>query len=174
MLRLITGPNDSGKSVFAEELFSRAPGPKRYLATLPDLAQHAERIQRHQLRRPDDWVVHELSGFLQDDVACFRACVRERAAVLLDGFSIYLRRLVLFESAERAATLAGRAGRLIVYLGSVCPEVIVVDCPAGEDEAGRDVFLRTVSGIAEAAGELTRFDERGLREVISRSKNGER
>ncbi len=51
-LIVIAGPNDSGKSRWAEELLARYHGPKRYIATmLPRTEDNFARIAKHRAQR---------------------------------------------------------------------------------------------------------------------------
>lgn len=52
MIVLIGGPNQSGKSVMAENILCRQPGNKIYVATMiPRNAENRSRIRKHRLRR---------------------------------------------------------------------------------------------------------------------------
>lgn len=52
MLSLIIGGATSGKSAFAEELVTRLPGPRVYLATMEPGGEEAQtRIRRHRAQR---------------------------------------------------------------------------------------------------------------------------
>ena len=52
MLILISGPNDSGKSRFAEGLISRAAGDRFYIAAMiPKTEDNRRRIEKHILQR---------------------------------------------------------------------------------------------------------------------------
>ena len=51
-LILVSGSNDSGKSLFAEELISRCDGPRYYIATMkPQTAENHQRIEKHRRQR---------------------------------------------------------------------------------------------------------------------------
>lgn len=52
MLVLISGPNSSGKSLFAEGLISRAGGERFYIATMvPQTEDNRRRIEKHRAQR---------------------------------------------------------------------------------------------------------------------------
>jgi hypothetical protein len=90
MLIAVFGENKSGKSAFAEGQLERAEGRKHYLATLPRFWFHRERILRHQLRRPADWKVLELTGVTEYDEKMVEEAEIEEEAGILDGLSIFL------------------------------------------------------------------------------------
>jgi adenosyl cobinamide kinase/adenosyl cobinamide phosphate guanylyltransferase len=155
MLRLITGPNDCGKSAYAEALFARTDAPHWYFATLPNLAIHRLRILRHRARRPDRWHVVELCANFNADEPLFAAARNARASVLLDGLSVYLHDLLNSSPSVDAAS-SRRFLDSLTSLVAVSPSVLVVDCP--------DVLLTatgrsTRSALYDAATEIIRFQK---------------
>lgn len=51
-LILISGPNDSGKSRFAEQLAAQTTGPRYYIATMePAVPENYARIEKHRRQR---------------------------------------------------------------------------------------------------------------------------
>jgi adenosylcobinamide kinase/adenosylcobinamide-phosphate guanylyltransferase len=84
---LVLGGSRSGKSAFAEALLADAPVVE-YVATAapdPDDAEWADRIRRHQDRRPGSWTTVQTG-----DVAA--ALGREGPAVLVDSITTWLAR----------------------------------------------------------------------------------
>lgn len=62
-LELITGPARCGKSRWAEHRAARSGQRVRYLATgplLPDDPDWQDRLRRHRLRRPADWLCEDV------------------------------------------------------------------------------------------------------------------
>ncbi|MDJ0735864.1 MAG: bifunctional adenosylcobinamide kinase/adenosylcobinamide-phosphate guanylyltransferase [Nostocaceae cyanobacterium] len=69
---LVTGPARSGKSEWAETLAMRSPKAVVYLATAtrdPNDREWQQRIQKHQERRPQDWITLEVSQELSATIA---------------------------------------------------------------------------------------------------------
>ncbi len=69
---LITGSNRSGKSIWAEHLADRGM-PIIYISTmLPEYIKDdkllTERVNKHKLRRPKNWILVESLGLLADDL----------------------------------------------------------------------------------------------------------
>lgn len=86
---LVLGGARSGKSGFAEQLFSDEP-QVLYAATAPryeDDPEWAERVNRHQERRPDSWLTQELGSRPQDLAELLRANPRP---VLIDSLTLWL------------------------------------------------------------------------------------
>lgn len=53
-MKLILGPNDSGKSLYAEKLAEECGEPRIYLATMvPQTSENYERIEKHRMQRRD-------------------------------------------------------------------------------------------------------------------------
>lgn len=67
MILLVLGGSRSGKSVVAEELMGRLPGPHSYISTAvfdADDQDMARRVERHRTRRPSAWVTVEAGANL--------------------------------------------------------------------------------------------------------------
>ncbi|MBK1990270.1 bifunctional adenosylcobinamide kinase/adenosylcobinamide-phosphate guanylyltransferase [Sphaerospermopsis aphanizomenoides BCCUSP55] len=86
---LITGPSRSGKSEWAEHLAMESGKPVIYIATAtdnPDDPEWQQRIQKHQERRPQDWVtLHapvELSDILRH--------ARPHTCILIDSLGTWV------------------------------------------------------------------------------------
>ena len=91
-LILVSGSNDSGKSLFAEELISRCDGPRYYIATMkPQTAENHQRIEKHRRQRKH---LHCETLELPFEVA--NAPLKENSVVLLEDVSNLLAN-VLFE-----------------------------------------------------------------------------
>lgn len=94
-LTLITGGARSGKSAFAESLANADGGPVLYVATMEEIAEDkeaVERIKRHRDRRPQSWKTIELP------LAVHRAVqdIPESTAVcLVDCLSLYVSNMLL-------------------------------------------------------------------------------
>ncbi len=91
---LVIGGARSGKSRKAEELAGEC-GPVVYLATAcpdPADAEMAERIARHQGRRPADWTTREHPRDLDQALA---ALVEREGSVLIDCATLWITNLML-------------------------------------------------------------------------------
>ncbi|MFN8554310.1 MAG: bifunctional adenosylcobinamide kinase/adenosylcobinamide-phosphate guanylyltransferase [Candidatus Obscuribacterales bacterium] len=94
-LTLITGGARSGKSAFAESLANADGGPVLYVATMEEIAEDTEaveRIKRHRARRPQSWKTIEVP------LAVHRAVseIPEITSVcLVDCLSLYVSNMLL-------------------------------------------------------------------------------
>jgi adenosylcobinamide kinase / adenosylcobinamide-phosphate guanylyltransferase len=139
---LVLGGARSGKSRYAESLLDAdshvtyvAPGP------VPDGSDPdwAERISRHQARRPALWTTQEtadLAGVLE----------AARQPVLIDCLATWMTRLIddinAWQDYERAESHVQReTERLLTVLGSATADVILVS-----NEVGSSVVPATASG----------------------------
>jgi Adenosyl cobinamide kinase/adenosyl cobinamide phosphate guanylyltransferase len=139
---LVLGGARSGKSRYAESLMRShpevtyvAPGP------VPDGSdpEWAERILRHQARRPAQWTTLETT----DLAAVVRAADRP---VLIDCLSTWLTQLIddidAWQDRERATSrLEEETARLLDALGSAKVEIVLVS-----NEVGSSVVPGTASG----------------------------
>ncbi|HEY5247820.1 MAG TPA: bifunctional adenosylcobinamide kinase/adenosylcobinamide-phosphate guanylyltransferase [Dermatophilaceae bacterium] len=139
---LVLGGARSGKSRYAESLLRShpeviyvAPGP------LPDSSdpEWAERISRHQARRPPHWTTVETT----DLVTVIEAAERP---VLIDCLSTWLTRLVddidAWQDPGRASShLERETTRLLEALSSATAEIVLVS-----NEVGLSVVPGTESG----------------------------
>jgi adenosylcobinamide kinase / adenosylcobinamide-phosphate guanylyltransferase len=100
---LITGGVRSGKSRFAENLATEMAGQIVYLATAePGDAEMAERIARHQQRRPKDWLTIETPL----DVPMILRTYQGGYTILLDCLTLYLSNLYFkFQKISEAGEL---------------------------------------------------------------------
>jgi len=86
---LVTGPANSGKSLFAEQLAADTNRPVTYLATgpqRPDDPDWQRRLQRHRERRPSSWQCLEVG---QDLSTALRQC-SAGSIVLVDSLGTWV------------------------------------------------------------------------------------
>ena len=101
-LIVVSGPNESGKSAFAESLMSRIPGQRYYIATMvPQTEENYRRIEKHRLQRAD-------LGFTTLELAhgIDRAPVEAESAVLLEDASNLLANLFFETHGDEKTALA--------------------------------------------------------------------
>lgn len=94
-LTLITGGARSGKSKLAEELALKSGLHVIYLATMevwPNDKEGVARVDRHQKRRPNDWITLEVPI---DVSAAINSLSFNRSVVILDCLSVYVSNLLL-------------------------------------------------------------------------------
>jgi adenosylcobinamide kinase/adenosylcobinamide-phosphate guanylyltransferase len=139
---LVLGGARSGKSRYAESLLREHP-MVTYVApgAVPDGSdpEWAERISRHQARRPAGWTTMETT----DLAGVIRAADHP---VLVDCLSTWLTRLIddidAWQDRERAACHLGKETlRLLDALGSATADVVLVT-----NEVGCSVVPGTASG----------------------------
>lgn len=130
----ILGEAKSGKSELGEEIFHRLPGRKFYIGTLPKTPENAEQIRKHDERRPRDWELIEITDDLSVATRAIESCGSEGAAVLLDGFGVYVQeRARRWESEHPHLTIEAEAPfveatcRAYAALAGRCGYLIVVD-----------------------------------------------
>ena len=100
-LTLITGGARSGKSALAEHLASSAQLPVFYLATMIPIvgdSEQAERIERHQKRRPVNWQTIEAP---RDLCAQLRKLPSGPKLVIIDCLSVFVANLLLGEVVDK-------------------------------------------------------------------------
>ena len=128
-LILISGPSRGGKSGWAEHLAQTWAGPVAYLATGQAAAADpawAERVRRHQVRRPGSWQVAEVGANLVEHL-------EERAAgtaretgpprlLLIDSLGTWL----AWHLEEDAELWRRRCGQLQVALAAQQAPVLLV------------------------------------------------
>lgn len=116
-IQLILGPNNSGKSLYAEALaVQNAPSPLVYLATMmPQTEENLTKIEKHKLQRAgkgfttmeEPWNIHTLS-------------IPSNAVVLLEDASnllangIFLHKSNETECFERILSLSEQCKKLII------------------------------------------------------------
>lgn len=94
-LTLITGGARSGKSAFAESLAARYGGEVIYIATMEEISddeEAIERIRRHQMRRPPSWQTREVPF---DVHHCINEIPPGISVCLLDCLSLYVSNMLL-------------------------------------------------------------------------------
>lgn len=116
-LQLILGPNNSGKSLFAEELAMKsADSPRYYIATMiPQNEENDLRIEKHRKQRArkgfttieEPWDIHTLS-FPEDAVVL----LEDASNLLANG--IFLHGSDVDETFSRIMTLADKCRQLIL------------------------------------------------------------
>jgi len=101
-LTLITGGARSGKSELAESMAIDCPHPIYYLATMQRWEgdpECAARIEKHRLRRPQNWKTVEASSRLHETVL---AIPPGPTFVIIDCLSLYVSNLLLDGGADVA------------------------------------------------------------------------
>jgi adenosyl cobinamide kinase/adenosyl cobinamide phosphate guanylyltransferase len=144
----ILGEAKSGKSELGEEVFQRLPGRKLYIGTLPKTPENAEQIRKHDERRPRDWELIEITDDLSVATRVIESCGSEGAAVLLDGFGVYVQeRAQRWESKHPRLTIEAEAPfvditfRAYAALASRCGHLIVVDHISADPPTRADYAL---------------------------------
>ena len=169
-IHLVLGGIRSGKSAHAERLAAEIAGnaPVLYVATGVAVdAEMAERIQRHQQRRPQSWQTLEAPlnpvGALRDH----SQTTGPPAVLLLDSVDVWVSNLMLEHEgtpqAELEARIVGAARRLADYIREMDHEAVIVSSEVGHSliattSMGRGFqdLLGTVNqAMAEAADRVT-------------------
>ena len=120
-LTLVLGGVRSGKSAFAEKLAGELNGPVIYLATgQAGDGEMAERIRRHQARRPAYWITVEEPLRPAGALAEALAAVEQPAVVLLDGLDGWVANLILEQEDADLAAVEGLALGELERLVTVC------------------------------------------------------
>ena len=100
-LILVSGSNDSGKSLFAEELISRFDGCRYYIATMkPHTEENHQRIEKHRRQRE-----HLHFDTLELPYEVSSAPLEADSAVLLEDVSNLLANVVFEKQGSAAAVL---------------------------------------------------------------------
>jgi len=139
VIALVLGGTRSGKSEYAERMAARHPGGVTYVATgIATDADMADRIARHQARRPPEWATAEVGTDL----------VRRLAAI--EGLALV----------DSLGTWVAACRDLTVDVPALCtvlrertdPTILV------SEEVGLGVHAPTEAGrrFADALGELNR------------------
>lgn len=116
-IQLIIGPNNSGKSLFAEDLaVQNTDSPLIYLATMvPQNEENDRRIEKHKRQRDgkgfttieEPWNIHEI------EIPADSVVLLEDASNLLSN-GIFIYRSNADESFRRILALANRCKKLII------------------------------------------------------------
>lgn len=99
-LTLITGGVRSGKSLFAEKLAKESRKNICYIATMPVLpedAEQQERIQKHRVRRPQEWQTIEAPYTLPGAIASLEG---DTELCLVDCLTVYISNIILGDTPE--------------------------------------------------------------------------
>ncbi|MBU1208986.1 MAG: bifunctional adenosylcobinamide kinase/adenosylcobinamide-phosphate guanylyltransferase [Proteobacteria bacterium] len=118
----ITGGARSGKSHFAQELASKFPGPKAYLATAQPLDKEmVERIRRHKHIRPKDWQTLEEPFRVAEAI---RKNGDRFSLILLDCLTLWISNFMMADWSEEK--ILAEADRLLkVCRGTKCSFILV-------------------------------------------------
>lgn len=127
-LILISGSNDSGKSLFAEKLAARTPGERYYIATMkPVTEENHRRIKKHRDQRSSlGFTTLELPYSLDS-----AAQIKENSVVLLEDVSNLLAN-VIFEKGGCAEDVFNE----ICKLQNRCTLLIAVTISGLSGESG--------------------------------------
>ncbi|MEO1562296.1 MAG: bifunctional adenosylcobinamide kinase/adenosylcobinamide-phosphate guanylyltransferase [Pseudomonadota bacterium] len=119
-MTLVLGGIASGKSAYAECLFSGAPN-RQYIATAQAFdVEMEEKIRVHQMRRGSDWVTHDAQIALPKKLASLR-----NQPVLVDCVTLWLSNLLLAEQplenlfSELEAAIKSHEGHLVIVSNEV-------------------------------------------------------
>lgn len=149
MITLVLGGARSGKSAFAERLASAAPQPVTYLATavVGDDEDFAERVRRHQQRRPAGWRTLECGA----DLAAALESTTHTA--LVDSLGTWIAALPRFDAdtAGLCTALRSRQGESIVVSEEVGLGVHPSTAVGGQFRDRLGQVNQAVSGIADRA-----------------------
>ncbi len=127
-IKLVLGPNDSGKSLYAETLAVESGEKRIYLATMvPQTSENHARIEKHRIQRQDKgfvtveapWNIHEIE-------------VGEDSVVLLEDASNLLANGIFQYQADGKQAL-----EQIIRLAEKCKSLIIVSI-AGLTDQGYD------------------------------------
>lgn len=133
---LVLGGIRSGKSALAESSVTRERGPVLYVATATaGDGEMAERIARHQQRRPDDW------GLEEEPLALAAVLDRHRAdapTLLIDCMSLWLGNLL----GAGQETLARERDAFLEALARYPGSVVIVSNEVGLGIIGMDAMTR--------------------------------
>lgn len=134
--KLILGGIRSGKSALAEAEATACQAPVVYVATAtPGDEEMAERIARHQQRRPDDWGLDEEPVALGGVLARYR---EEAPCLLIDCMSLWLGNLLGAEEGALAREREAFLAQVERYPGPL----VIVSNEAGMGVIGMDKLTR--------------------------------
>ncbi|MBM3943220.1 MAG: bifunctional adenosylcobinamide kinase/adenosylcobinamide-phosphate guanylyltransferase [SAR202 cluster bacterium] len=133
---LVLGGVRSGKSSFAEELALHTGQPAIYLATgVVSDAEMAERIRRHQARRPGHWRTLEEPLDLAGGLVSALTDPAAPSLALVDSLDVWVSNLLLKYESETDAFLERLAIAGLDMLFSVChaqgASLTLVSCEVG-------------------------------------------
>jgi adenosylcobinamide kinase/adenosylcobinamide-phosphate guanylyltransferase len=144
----ITGGARSGKSQYAQELASKFPGPKIYLATAQPLDEEmAERILRHKKSRPGDWQTLEEPFRVAEAI---RKNGDHSSLILLDCLTLWISNLMMADWSEEK--ILAEADRLLQACQVVKCSLVIVGNEVGmgivPDNLQARIF-RDLSGLIQ-------------------------
>ena len=102
----ILGPNNCGKSLYAEEMLNGQYIAKGYFATLPDKSQFQRKISEHAIRRDEQWNVYEAKYDMSKDMEKLKHLLEDNDVTLIDGLAVYVMSLFKFSRADTNYNLA--------------------------------------------------------------------
>lgn len=143
-IRLISGPNNSGKSLYAEQLATKSNNdPLVYLATMiPQTDDNFERIEKHKLQRAgkgfatieEPWDIHTLN-------------LPENAVVLLEDASNLLANGIFLHNSDAAECF-----ERIIALAEQCKKLIIVTISgltAGDFDTETNAYISQLNNLNE-------------------------
>lgn len=169
MLHFITGFQGSGKSLYAERIAETFGERVTYVGTLPCQSAYEETLEEHRARRPPHWNLLELIGDGETDLDALRKAVAHSDAVLIDGISFYLFRMLCL--GVDLSNLLPRVRPLLVEMRTDPCLVLIVDSPIPQDlpDPARRILRYAHALLAHAASTVTFFSEGQGRRVGRRS-----
>ena len=159
-LTLVLGGVRSGKSAFAEKLAAELNHPILYLATgQAGDAEMAERIRRHQQRRPADWRTVEEPLHPAAALAATLSNTDPPPALLLDSLDVWVANLILAdETADFNAVEAAALAQLEALL-TVCrrqtPAAILVSSEVGLSPVPDNALARRFQDLLGTVNQQT-------------------
>jgi adenosylcobinamide kinase / adenosylcobinamide-phosphate guanylyltransferase len=168
-LALITGGARSGKSSFAEMLADRSGEQVLYIATMEEIiddGEAVERIERHRERRPNSWRTLEVPFHVHTAIA---EIPKGTAVCLIDCLSLYVSNMLLVlhektDSAQELEDLIQEAAVKLLMAMSKRPDIrfIVVTNEVGWGIVPEHKLARTYRDLlgivnqqfAQSAGEV--------------------
>ncbi|WP_071189262.1 bifunctional adenosylcobinamide kinase/adenosylcobinamide-phosphate guanylyltransferase [Trichormus sp. NMC-1] len=152
---LVTGPARSGKSEWAETLAIQSEKPVIYIATATENPQDQEwqqRIEKHQKRRPQDWV----TLYVPVELAATLANARPNTCLLIDSLGTWVANFLEQDDVSWENTLAEllKIVRLVeadlVFVGEETGWGIVPAYPIGRTFRDRlGSLVRQLGAISE-------------------------
>ena len=161
-IHFVLGGIRSGKSAYAEQLAGELAGSRvvTYLATgvATDPAM-AERIRRHQERRPGHWQTLEAPlnpvGGLQKS----RGTVGDRSVLLLDSLDGWVTNLLIEHeetpAAELTARTVGAVRRFVAFVREIDSDAVIVSSEVGQSLVATSALGRQFQDLLGAVNQAT-------------------